>query len=157
MSNVTICYNLKINGLTQYTNFDFNSMCRFNGQTLAASDGGLFVIDSGDDDDGTDIDAYFELPRSDFGSAYQKRIRSGYAGYESSGTLNIKLATDEGTAVTLPLSPTRSGQHGGRFPGRRDTKGRYHTIRVENVDGCDFSIDRIDIIPVILNRKPSGS
>lgn len=132
---------------TQYTNFNFQSMIRFNGVLLGAGPGGLRKICCGQDDAGVDIDAYFIPATSNFGSG-KKRIRHVYTDMECDGSMQISLTGDGKT--TIGPYPIEAKLDEG--PQRRRTKmGRglqwgYGKFKVENVDGTSFSIDNIMLL-----------
>lgn len=145
---------------TQSAVMDFNSFCRLGDTYLAVNENGIYSINEDADAAGTDIDAYFKLVRSDFGIPNQKRLRSMYVGYEASGSLLVTITPDEDTLRTktfiLPPVWDAQEQHSNRIPLRRDLRGRYFDFKIENIDGCDFSIDSIDLIVTILGKKPRG-
>lgn len=153
---IGIALNLKNVAPTFYKEFNFDSMITFNGKCLGACEDGIFEL-GGDTFAGDDIDAYFTLPTTDLGVANQKRIRSIFAGYESDGTMQAKVTMDDGTEQTYNLSPNSAvnAQEGSEGYGKQDEIGRYIKLKVANVDGADFGFDTIDIIPVLLPKKPS--
>lgn len=154
-----LCMELTGARVSQYANYNFNSMCKFNGAYLGANESGIFVLDSGDTDDGSEIEAFFELVTSDYGIANQKRWRSMYIGYETEGDLMLTVRDDENNERVYDLQPTFPDlkQHSGKIGIGRDGKGRYWMVRIDNVNGVDFSVDRIVGIPVVLGRKPPGA
>ena len=157
---LTLCLNLEGIQHSQFANYNFNSMARIGKTYVGANENGIYEIDTGGSDDGTPIEAFFELPTSDWGVSFQKRVRSFYVGYEiDGGDLALVVRDDDGHERTFLLSAIHPAnfQHGVKVFGARDMKGRYWMIRIENVDGADFSIDHIEVVPVILGRKPSGA
>jgi len=138
--------------VSQYCDYDFNSLCG----KLAAGPEGIFTLDDADTDNDVAIDSIVELPLTDFGISNQKRLRSVYFGYEAEGSLKLTVTNDEGNEREYTLEATTNTQHGGKVSINRNGKGRYWQLKIENVEGCDFSIDSIEVIPVILGRKPSG-
>ncbi|MHC4310873.1 MAG: hypothetical protein ACYSW3_00195 [Planctomycetota bacterium] len=154
-----ICMELTGMRLSQYRNYNFNSMCKFGDAYLGANDLGIFVLDSGQTDAGTAIEAFFEIVTSDFGAVNQKRFRSMYIGYEANGELVLTVKDDENNERAYTLEPifADSSQHGQKVAIGRDGKGRYWMVRIDNVGGADFSVDRITAIPVLLGRKPPGA
>lgn len=149
-----IAVNLKRVAPTQYRNFDFNSMCVFNGVALAANVDGLFTMDDAETDNGTEIDSYIEFPTSDLGVLTAKRFRKVYIGYETSGSIKVTVKVDGGADQSYTLSPDQVGQiqHRGILPMSRSQKGVYWIFKVENVDGADFSVDNIEGIPVVMTK-----
>ena len=154
-----LCLNLKGGQLSQWANYNFNSMTKIGGQYIGANELGLFQLNTGNDDAGNAIEAFFELVTSDWGIPGQKRIRSWYVGYEADGDLLLTVKDDDGNERMWTLEPIHSDnqQHGVKGWGARDGKGRYWMIRIDNVNGADFSIDNIMVLPIILNGKPSGA
>lgn len=150
-----ICLNLRKLAPSQYANYNFNSFCELGGQTLAAGDDGIMILDSADDDNGTPITAYFEPLLTDFGISNPKRMRSLYMGYEANGTMKVKAEVDElheRIEYAFPAGKDRL-QGGSRVSGRRDQTGRYWKYKVGNTEGCDFSVDTLEVIPIILPLK----
>lgn len=145
--------------VSQYCNHKFDSMVKFGERYIGAGRDGIVTLDDAETDGGAVIDSVIELPLTDFGISHQKRFRSIYVGYETEGTLKLTVTNDEGNEREYTLVALKTGnlQHGGKVPVNRDGKGRYWKLKIENVDGCDFSIDMIEVIPVILGRKPSGT
>ena len=145
--------------VSQYCRNKFDSMCKFGGKYLGAGRDGICILDNAETDGGIIIDSIIELPLTDFGLSHQKRLRSIYVGYETEGSLKLTVSNDDGNEREYTLTALKIGniQHGGKVPVNRDGKGRYWKLKIENVDGCDFSLDMIEIIPIILGRKPSGT
>jgi len=152
---------MRLNNLaiSQYCRYDFDSMVKFGDTYLGAGEEGLFTLEDADTDDGVDIDAIIEFPTTDFGISHQKRLRSIYIGYETEGSLKLTVTNDEGNEREYTLTALKTGniQHGGEVSVNRDRKSRYLKLKIENVDGCDFSLNMIEAIITILARKPSGS
>lgn len=153
---LSIATNLKRVASTQYSNFNFNSMCVFNGVALGANEDGIYSLFDADDDDGSEIDAFFELVTTDFGIPDTKKIRFTYVSLETSGDLKIKFQVDEGTERTFLVPAKKTGQlqhRTYRVDGRNDLRGVYWRARVENTDGCDFSVDSIETLLMILGIR----
>jgi hypothetical protein len=152
---------MRLNNLavSQYCRYDFDSMVKFGDMYLGAGGEGLFTLEDAETDDGVEIDVIIEFPTADFGISHQKRVRSLFIGYETSGNMILTLSNDEDNerVYTLASINASNKQHGSKVKINRDGKGRYWTVKIENVDGCDFSLNMIEAIITILARKPSGS
>lgn len=155
MSNkVSININLANMAVTQYCNYDFNSFCQIGDKCFGASEDGIFEL-SGNDDADTDIDAFFELPVSDFGISSMKKIRSAYIGGEADGELTLTLKDDEANSRSYPLDLTSGSlQSGAKVAVGRDGLSRYWQIKISNTNGVYFAVDAIELLPIILGRKP---
>jgi hypothetical protein len=165
MDYLTLCMNVNNFAVTQYSNFDFNSMVQFNGTPYAAGTTGIFSLGNAQTDNTADIDAYFEFWIGDSGTLNLKRIRALHFGLEANGNTTVEITDDDGTSKTYDitiLKPETVGvagytQHGHRIFVERTHKGRYWKTKVSNVDGADFSIDRIDVTWNVLGSKQNGS
>jgi len=149
-----LCTELSLLAPTQYSNYNFDSMCKFGDVYLGCNELGIFTLD-GETDNNIHIAALFELLLTDFGVPNQKRIRKVYLGYEASGSLVLEIKDDDDNTrrYTVEAALANQRQHGARVPVGRDGKGRYWTFGVENVEGCDFSLDSMDVLVTVLGKK----
>ena len=143
---------------TQSVINNFNSFSRVGDLYLAANEDGIHSYGVCSDANGTNIDAYFAIQKTDFGIANQKRLRAMYIGYEASGPIKLTITGDEYTTREKILQPNSGDQmqHGIRVGLNRDLRARYFEFRFDNINGVDFSIDSIILIAVILGKKPRG-
>jgi hypothetical protein len=152
----TINTNIKINASTQFSGFNFNSMCVFNGVALGAGPDGLYKICCSGTDSGTAIDAYFTTMKTNFGTLNKKRARYIYAGCRSGGEIAVEITGDDKTTAgpyIMAAEPTEGQQR------RRVTVGQglsfgYANLKFSNVLGCDFAIDEVEA--EIEERKYGG-
>lgn len=143
--------------LTQYLNFNYNSMTQFQGQALAAGPSGLFVVDSGENDNGADIDAAAQVGITDFGTSFLKRVDRCYVGYRTNGNLVLRVYTDEiNQRDYLLASSNRAGLHGNHVQIGKGLAARYWQFEVRNQQGADFNINSIELKPTHLRRRIGG-
>ena len=148
---ITLDTNLSAkNATTQYMNFDYNSMVKFGNIFLCAADSGLFEV-TGDTDNGSNIESYFEPVTIDFGIAGEKRLRSVYIGYEAADDLTLTISTELGLEESYTIPASAAGQHGEKISVNRSLRGRYWTFQIYS-DGVPFSIDEIKVLPIIRGR-----
>jgi predicted 3-demethylubiquinone-9 3-methyltransferase (glyoxalase superfamily) len=150
---LTVALNLMNLAVTQYGNYNFNSMCVFNGVPLGANEDGIYSLEDADTDSGDLIDAFFELNTTDFGINNQKRIRKFFLGMESQGDLELIAQTDEDQqkmSEVISRNDNQQQSSSQRVSWVRTQKGVYWMIRLDNIDGCDFSVDSIDAFLAIL-------
>lgn len=153
--HLTLYMNTRIGAVAQFSNYNFRSFVNFNGVNLAAGTDGIFELESDDQDNGVNIDAWFMPLLTDFGIDRVKHIRRVILGYESDGQLIMTATPDEG-APRIYVFPSNSNtelQGGISKTMDRDQKGLYWTLKIGNVNGCDFSVDSIKVIPVTLARR----
>ena len=156
MEKFTLNINLANFAATQFCNYNFNSFCKIGDKYFGASEDGMFEL-TGDKDDETEIDAFFELIISDFGISNVKRLRAVYIGCEVKGSLVLKVKDNEDNERTYTLSHITSGydrQTGIKGSIGRDGIGRYWQIRIDNTKGCYFAINSIEVIANILGKHP---
>lgn len=134
---------------TQYREFNYNSMVQYAGKYLVASSSGLYeVSDDYDDDNGTNIIAFFEPITSDFGVTTEKRLRSLYIGYEAAADLTLDITTELGYHGVYTIPASTEGRKTRKVALSRAVRGRYFTFRIES-NGVPFAIDRIDVLPIV--------
>ena len=153
-NKIAININLANMATTQFCNFNFNSFCKIGDKHYGANSSGIFEL-TGNDDAGVDIDAFFELVLSDFGVSNIKRIRSIYVGGQVNGGLLLTIKDDENNSRVYPLNLSSGNvQSSGKVSVGRDGLGRYWQVRIDNVSGCYFAVDFIEVLLTILGRKP---
>jgi hypothetical protein len=151
----TVRANLKLNAYTQYMNFTYNSMCVFNGSILGASPTGLHKFTYLEDDLGSDIESSVVLKLSNFGIENPKRLRRIYISFETTGDLNIYVITDQGIQYGpyLVQANTAKGQQRVGITTDRMSWFEYASIKIENISGCYFALDTIEVYPVIGHNR----
>lgn len=148
--------NLGTSALTEYRNFNFNSLIRFAGTYLGASDEGVFVLE-GSDDNGAEIEAWAKTGISDFGSSHIKSIPRAYVGYRADGNLILRVTTDGGQQRDYLIEKSASpGLHGNHARIGKGVKSRYWQYEIRNVNGADFAVNVIEIQPTTLRRRIGG-
>ena len=149
--------NMELSGfrLSQYLGFDFNSIGKIGNTLLGANESGIFKLYDGDDDAGEDIDSQIELPYTDMGTDSGKQVRRVYVGGEFYGDISVKAIADEKKYSSSPSSLTHEigNQKGQSFDFPHTCRGRYISLAIENVDGADFSIDKISLALLQLTQK----
>lgn len=141
-----ICVNTEINAISQYDDWDFNSMCIFNGEVIGASDEGIF-IHSGDNDGAVPINAFFRLFSTDLGTIQQKRIRKLFIEGKLGGYMEAKSIFDNADETTYQIAcPPVMTTVQTIVETNYNDKGILFGLRVSNKGGSDFSIDSISAI-----------
>jgi len=153
----TVRTNLTNTASTQYTNFDFTSMCMFNGVKLGAGPEGLFKLCCSDTDNGVNIDAYFIPYTVDFDDNHPKRLRRVYVAGEFNGQLNLTV-TGNGDSINGPYTITPNAGETKQvkmFAINRGVgyKWVYADFKFENVSGSFFAVDSILALYSIHHRR----
>jgi hypothetical protein len=145
--------NLKNRAPTQFTDYPFNSFCNFKGRQLAAGPSGLFTI-GGDDDNGSDVEAFVETVLSNWGTQNVKRPRFCYLSFMG-GPLTFSVIDGElEEKSTIDLSPEDGDlPEVEQFHVPRTVAQRFWKFKIANKDGARFSIDGLSVFFVV---RPSG-
>ncbi len=156
MAKLVLSLNLRTKAVTQYTGYELEGACvDAQGQPWGALDTGIQKLEEPVHDEG-EISAWVKLPITDLGTFRQKRVRSLYLAGEAEDDLLLGIGFDEDDYIerTVTVDKLTLSQAGAKIPGRRDQKGRFFQVKISNQNGADFSLDAIDVLPVILHGKP---
>lgn len=143
--------------ISEYDNYDFNSLAFTGVQMVGTSDDGVYILE-GDDDAGVAIDSVLTSMMLDFGSSRQKRVRSAYLGYTSDGQLILKVRTasngqlveDWYRAEKVAAQPAPGENY---YKVGQGLKSRYWQFELVNEDGADFEVDHLEMHPIFLSRR----
>jgi hypothetical protein len=152
-----IVMNTQTGALSEFTNYHFNSMAKFNGVYLGASDQGLFLL-QGENDNGAIIQAAARLGISDFGTSFRKRIERCYVGYRTNGSMVLRIQTDEKQQRDYMMERSEGGfsLHGNHVKIGRGVEARYWQFEIRNVQGSDFELNIMELKPTRLGRRIGG-
>lgn len=142
--------NMKSGALTEYTNFPFTHVLRYQGKQYALTATQAMLLE-GATDAGTDIAATIELPPSDFGTSGLKRLPYVYIGVRGNEALAVTTTADE-TARIVPSATATIGRTR-RAKMARGVKARFWGVTIANKAGEDFEIDSVELLPMQLSRK----
>ena len=141
----TFTTNLETGATSEYTKYEFNSLS----DGIGASSAGIYDLASSTGD-GANIDVLLELGKSDFGKIAFKRVTDSYLGVSSDGNLKLTVTTESG-AESYTLSPSTSLETV-KSNLARGHKGRWWSIKVENVDGSSIELESIEVLIQTLSR-----
>ena len=151
-----LCLNTEIGACTQYSGWNIDSMCSFNGKILCASTSGIFE-NLGTSDNGSVISSYFRLASMNFSIARQKRLRKLYVGGYVSGEIEVTVITDEDTETIYCLGSLTADNVILDIPLNFEDKGEFIAIEIGNVSGADFSIDEMSLVVTSTVLQPKTS
>lgn len=148
--------NAETKAASKFLNYPFNSFAEVNGVLYAASQDGIYQV-TGDDDEGTNIDARIESGLLDFGVSYLKRITDAYIGYASDGTVVLKMVSTYGgqkrELVYTLREQTSTSAREGKLKLARKTKALFWKFELLNSDGASLELDAIRFLPLITSRR----
>lgn len=152
----TIVMHTESQALTTYTNYNFNSLAKFNGVYLGANANGIYAL-TGDTDDGAIIQASARVGITDFGTSHMKRVDRCYVGYRTSGDLMLRVFTDEINVRDYLLTATgKTGLHGNHLRIGKGLAARYWQFEIQNRFGADFTMNVVEVKPTVLRRRIGG-
>lgn len=144
-------------GVTEYTNWPFNSLANTRQATFGLTDTGLYEL-TGDDDDGDPIQALLRTGDLEFGTSDHKRIDRAYLYLTSTDDIFFKtISTYRGQRnETFYRVDYRMSADDGQTRRVRLGKGNRGTtwaFELTNIDGGDFDVRGAEVLPVKLTRK----
>lgn len=144
---VTVVLNTKTLGHTEYTNYNFNTIVKFNNKYFGCDNTrGIFEL-TGHTDDDEEINAVITSGVNDYLIEEQKRILDFYLNTRYDGSLNIKTIADEVTEEIHTLDDSfKQGIHTERIKLSKGLRGRNWQINITNNNGSDFEIERASIL-----------
>lgn len=147
----TYVINTETTGITEYTNFPFNSISG----GYAATDTGIYKL-TGDDDDGTAIIGSIKTGLMNFGTSVQKQIPYAYIGCHTDGQMILKTTVTrkgEKKERWYTMNQTRQAVDTVRITLGKGIKSTYYQFELVAIDGADFNIDGIELLPLTLKRR----
>jgi hypothetical protein len=144
--------NTQTGGLSNYSNFEFNSLAFHNGKLYGTSREGLSELDA-DKDDGRNINSIYKGGFLDFGTEHKKRISDVYIGYTGGG-LECDIETADKQVYTYEME-AREGNlpHNSRLKPGRGLSSRHWRFAFRNIDGADFQIQDIIALVGVSKRR----
>ena len=148
--NYTFVANTKTLGLSEYINYNFTSISG----DLACNKTGIYSLD--DDTDSELIEAEIKTGLVDFGTSKQKQVPYVYLGLSNEGDMVLKsIVNYKGIKkerwYKLGLSTTATDTR--RVKLGKGVKSDLWQFSITNVDGADFNIDQMEMLPLVLSRR----
>ena len=142
---LSMVLNLRNRALTLYDNYDFNSMCRFNGKHLGATKTGIFDLDLGTTDNGTLIDWNFRTGYLDLEQKYKKKLHQAWLSYKSSGDILLTVVQPDGEEYEYVLEGIDTTETGLRVKFGKGIRSKYVALDIQSVDGSTITLDALKL------------
>lgn len=150
-----LALNLENFAPSQYAGLNFNNLCVFNGEILGSGETGLMEL-TGDNDNSTIIEAFFQVPSTDLGIPKIKKVRSLHVSGYNKGNLIITVIFDNDEESEYVISPNGElDESSMKIDLNSNDEGKFVGLKVENVNGADFSIDTMDLLVLPTIREPA--
>ena len=144
--------NPKVGGLTEYHNYDFNSIGKIAGQYYGASKTGLYLLE-GADDAGSDIEVRIKFGAFDPGAGRKSRIEHAYIGVRSDGKMIFKTFADDGKERWYETQALHGNLQTQRAKLGRGVDSRYWQFELVNRSGEAVDLEQFEFLPVVLTRR----
>ena len=135
-------FNFISKGLTQYTSMSFSDVVSFGDRFIGANQNGLSTVFTHANDDGHPIQAEIETYITDFGFPNLKRFRHLYLAGKVE-KLQITLKDDRGSEYSLPEINSDMVFKTLRLTAPRSMYAGKIALKIRNVDGSDFFLDKV--------------
>ena len=145
----TFATNLESGAVTEYENYNFNSISG----NMAATSTAIYALD-GSTDDGTAISCSVESGKLGFGGDIAdllKRATDAYVSVSSNGNLKLTITTATGPDEYI-LTGTGSLEIL-KANLARGARGKYFQVKLENILGSTMDLDSMNLLIQILSRR----
>ncbi len=150
---ITVVANSRNFAISEYVNFAFNSMCKFNEKYLYANSDGIYE-GGGDIDVATNIDASYKTGAVDTYNTEIQRLRDVYLSFRSDGDIVLFSVGDEQAPRAYIIENSTSGDiHERRVKVERGIRERHFSFGVSNVAGSTMEIDTIKILSEPIRKR----
>lgn len=151
-----VVMNLNNNAVSEFRNYNFNSIVYFNGVFLGLGESGVYILD-GEDDLGSTIEARIKSGLEDFGKNQISIPREAWMAFRSNNgtnSLRLDVRVDEKT----DLYPAYFGGNGNKIGEARSKlgrgiKARFFTWELRNLSGSRFMLESLRILGDVIKRK----
>lgn len=152
--------NLANRAFSTYTGLPFNAMAKIGDTYWGTGPDGLYRLWESDDADGEPIIAEVRSGLFKMSTNRLKRMPSAYLGLTADGRTVLKVVTtDQKTGIKHEWWYERSGRpaagsfRNDRVKIGRGLRGEYWQWALVNADGADFSLDVVELFPMILESR----
>lgn len=138
-----------------YANFAFTGFASQKGRQFAVGPDGLYEL-AGEDDAGEPIAAHITTGLSDLGSPLLKTVDAAYVGYEADQAVTLTTTVgqaDGALSIDYALAETADALTQARIRLGKGVKARYWQFALANQAGGDFTIETLEVLPVVLGRR----
>lgn len=148
-SFTTWAMNTRTRGVTEYSNYAFNSFARIGNKYIGASSTGLYEL-LGDDDDGTDIVARIKSGFAQWAGTRFTLFKAIYLGVRGEGSFVLRLISGDGKTYDYAVS-TRDMRSTKVHMGK-GLRARYFAFELIST-GQDFDLESIEFVPLVTQRR----
>lgn len=138
--------------LSNYTNFQFNSVTNFAYETLLANSSGLYAMDSSTDA-GSYINAKMKTAAMNFGTTSLKQVPDILLGVNNTGKVILVVTVDGQVSTTYQLDVPSAYLDTQRIKIGKGVHGRYWQFELHTLENSEFDLDTFEFFPIAWGRK----
>lgn len=148
-----IVLNPALRGVTEFTNYDFNSVIELEGKLYAFGAAGIYLL-GGTTDNGVAIPMSFTLGDAEYGRGQKSKLLDAHLLGRTSGTLQMTVKADDGTAYPYTsIGDTTGNLQNHRFKPGKGIEGVAHRLTFGNVSGSTMEAQEINLLVGESQRK----
>ena len=136
---------------TRYENFGFNSFAKIGGSYYGAKSDGVYLLE-GDDDYGSPVRSSIGFGNNNFGTSLRKRLLNAYLNVASKGKMAMNVSSD-GDNFTYEARRSDTEMTVQRVDFGKGLNANNYTLSVMNIEGCDFDLADVEILPAVSTRR----
>jgi hypothetical protein len=148
---ITLCLNTKNKSLTEYTNYNYNSMCMFNGKPVGAKADGIYEL-AGDTDNGQNISWAFKTGKLDIDDKLAKKVRYAWLSYRPSGDLTL-IVDDGENEYEYDVESYKDIDTGVRVKLGKGIRNKYLQLELQNKANETIFLDKLRLFAESTGRK----
>lgn len=149
-----LCLTPALKGITEYSNFNFDSFFEHEGSYYGIGSTGNVYIFGGTTDAGAAISAYLDSGDVEYADGQQSKILDAHALGRTSTSMSLTLYEDDGTGNTYASIGDATGSlQNHRFKPGKGAEGRRWRYRLANVTGGTMEIQQLKLLVAELSRK----
>ena len=143
--------NTKNFALTEYDNYDYNSLFNYNGKLFGAKADGIYEL-TGDTDDGDIIDWEFKTGKLDLEDGLLRKARHVWLSYKPSG--DLILSVDDGeNEYEYAVESCKQIDNAVRIKLGKGIRNRYIQLGLRNVANEKITLDRMRLFAEPIGKK----
>ncbi len=148
-----IVMNLSNHAMTEYSNYNFNSLAHFNGVFVGANENGIYVLD-GDDDLDQSVESHVRTGVHDLGSSgVTFSPREACLAYRSDGDIELEVEEDEDDSYSYTFNQVTGTASDMNIPLGKGFTGRFYTLDLKNVSGSRFDIESLRVTGLASSKR----
>ena len=137
---IALVLNTKNFGLSKYTDYNYNSLCMFNGKVIGGKTNGVYELSGTTDNDGAAIS--WKLKTGEL-LLHKNKLREVWLSGKMSGDLKMTVETAEEESYEYDVDSVSTNEDSVRIKVGKGLESEYVTIEFTDTSGETVEIDKI--------------